>query len=80
MAQRPEWTRLPKAGSLCWLSGLSRSKLNQLILPCAENGSRPPVRSVVLRQPGRIKGVRLIHVASLLAYIEAQDTGRKEAA
>jgi hypothetical protein len=56
----PEFIRLPKSPRLCPYSGLSRSKLNELILPCPANDHKPPVRSVVLRQKGKVKGVRLI--------------------
>lgn len=68
----PEWTRLPKSGTRCPWTGLTRSKLNELVLPCAANDFKPPVRSACLRQRGRVKGVRLIHLASLLAFIEQQ--------
>jgi hypothetical protein len=68
----PEFIRLPKAGSREPFTGLSRSKLNQLILPNPENGFKPPVRSVVLRKRGAIRGVRLIFLDSLVAYIREQ--------
>ena len=65
---RPEWIRLPQGG-LCPWTGLTRSKLYELILPCAKNGFQPPVRSVCLAPLGTKKGVRLIHLASLLDYL-----------
>jgi hypothetical protein len=68
----PEFIRLPKPGSREPFTGLSRSKLNQLILPSEENGHKPPVRSVVLRKRGAIRGVRLIFLDSLIAYIREQ--------
>jgi len=71
---QPEFIRLPKGG-LEPYSGLSRSKLNQLVLPCRENGYKAPVRSVCLRKPGAVKGTRLIHLASLLAYLNSQMEG-----
>ncbi|MEJ0000851.1 MAG: hypothetical protein WDO13_17800 [Verrucomicrobiota bacterium] len=74
---RPEFIRLPKTG-VEFYTGLTRSKLNALILPCAENGGRPPVRSVCLRQPGRQKGVRLIHLQSLLDYLSTRIEGGEE--
>ena len=72
--ERPEFIRLPKGGAEHF-TGLTRSKLNALILPCAENNQKPPVRSVCLRQPGRQKGVRLIHLKSLLDYLNSQLEG-----
>ena len=68
---RPEFIRLPKGG-LCPYTGLSRSKLNQLILPCEQNEFKPPVKSVCLRQRGAIKGTRLIVLDSLLDYLYSQ--------
>ena len=50
--------------------GLSRSTLNELVLPCPENKNRPPVKSVVLRKRGARTGIRLIELASLRAYLE----------
>jgi hypothetical protein len=72
VAIRPEFIRLPKTGTACPHSGLSRSTLNSLILPCAGNGYKPPVRSCVLRQHGRLKGIRLIEFESLCSYIRSQ--------
>ena len=69
---RPEFIRLPKSGTMCPYSGLSRSTLNSLILGCAANGYKPSVRSHVLRQHGRLKGVRLIDFESLCSYIRGQ--------
>jgi hypothetical protein len=68
----PEYVRLPPPGKLDPLCGLTRSYLNFLILPLKENDFRPPVRSSVLRQPNAKTGVRLVNVASLLAYIKNQ--------
>jgi hypothetical protein len=66
---REEWIRLPSPGSVCPYSGLKRTQINGLVLPCAANGHKPPVRSVSLRKPGGVKGTRLIHLQSLLDYL-----------
>ena len=68
---KPDWIRLPRAGEKCPYSNLSRSTLNNLILPCKANKNVPPVKSAVVRQKGATRGVRLIHRASLMAYIAA---------
>jgi hypothetical protein len=68
---KPEFLRLPKAGTLCPYSGLARSKMNELILPCAANDFRPPVASVSLRNRGQIKAVRLIVYDSLMTYLRS---------
>lgn len=74
MPSRPEFIRLPLHGPCPW-TGLTRAKLNQLVLPCAANNFRAPVRSVSLAPPGKAKGVRLIHLASLLAHLHEHCTG-----
>ena len=66
---KPEFVRLPKSGSRCPHTGLSRSKLNQLVLPCKENDFKPPVESKVLRSRGTIRGTRLIVFDSLINYL-----------
>jgi len=67
-----EFMRLPPAGQQDPIFGLKRSYLNLLILPCRENGYRPPVKSIVLHRTRGRKGVRLIEIASLRAYIRQQ--------
>ena len=63
-----EFIRLPKRGP-CPITGLTRSKLYDLISPNEDNGFKPPVKSVSLRKPGQIKGTRLIVLQSLLDYL-----------
>jgi hypothetical protein len=78
---QPEFLRLPPPRQHDPLFGLTRSYLNTLILPCAANGYRPEVKSVVLRRRGSRYGVRLVSVASLRAFIlahEAEGAGRAE--
>lgn len=66
----PEYLRLPKPGTRDPVFGLSRTVLNELILPCPDNKGRPPVRSVVLRKRGARTGIRLIDLDSLRAYLD----------
>jgi hypothetical protein len=68
---KPEFIRLPKPGTLCQWTGLSRSKLNELILPSPVNSYRPPVRSISLRNRGQVKAVRLIVLDSLISYLRS---------
>lgn len=68
----PEFVRLPRPGFRCPVTGLSRSTLNELVLPSAANEFRPPVRSHVLRKSGSLRGIRLISLRSLLDHIQAQ--------
>ena len=68
-SQQQEYLRLPKVGHLCSVTGLSRSSLNELILPCASNGNNPPVKSIVLKKKHNVRGIRLIVKSSLLDYL-----------
>ena len=72
---KPEFIRLPKSGTRCPYTGLSRSKMNQLVLPCKENDFKPPVESKVLRKRGTIRGTRLIVFDSLMEYLNGLDDG-----
>ena len=68
---KPEYIRLPTRG-LCPFTGLSRSKLYELILASETNNYNPPVKSVSLRKKGQIKGTRLIVLQSLLDYLKKE--------
>ena len=68
-----EFIRLPKTGTLCPFTGLTRSKMNELVLACPANDHKPPVKSVCLRQKGAVKGVRLIVYRSLMDYLHGQE-------
>ena len=63
----PEFIRLPKSGTRCPWTSLSRSAINELILP-----ANAPVKSVVLRRRGAKRGQRLIHLQSLIDFLNAQ--------
>ncbi len=75
MAERegtlPVWVRAPKRGHEFY-SGCSRPKLY-------EWAGKNYIRSVSIREPGRIKGVRLFHLASILAFIEQCEKESKAA-
>ncbi len=67
---QPVFIRLPKSGTRCPLTGLSRSALNGLILPTPANNYRPPVQSKILKQNRHAtRGIRLVMVSSLLAHL-----------
>jgi hypothetical protein len=63
----PEFIRLPKNGQRCHHTGLSRASINELIL-----GTSAPVKSVYLRKPGTARGIRLVHLPSLLAHLHRE--------
>jgi hypothetical protein len=66
----PEFIRLPKPGQLCPWTGLSRSKMNELVLPGAANDGKPPVKSVFLRKKGSLRGCRLVVYESLVSFLK----------
>ena len=71
-AANPEWIRLPKTNTRCSHTGLSRSAMNMLILPCNQNGFKPEVHSISLRRRGLKRGPRLINLSSLLDYLRSK--------
>ena len=66
---KPEWVRLPAPGGRCRFTGLSRSTLNALTMAGSANDGVPPVKSVVLRKRGALRGIRLINFDSLMGYL-----------
>jgi hypothetical protein len=58
----PVWVRAPKRGHEFY-SGCTRAKLY-------EWAGKRFIRSVSIREPGRVKGVRLFQLASIPAFIE----------
>lgn len=65
--QLPEFLRLPRAGSRCPVTGLSRATINALIL-----GDNPSVKSICLRRRGSARGIRLVVTISLLEFLYQQ--------
>ena len=61
--QTDDWGRLPKPGER--LMGLSRTTLLEII-----QDPKTEVKSAVIRKPGRVRGIRLIFLPSLLTYFE----------
>ena len=71
----PTWIRLPKPGGRCRYSSLSRTSLNQLLIPGAANHGKPPVKSCIIKKPGAIRGIRLISYPSLMTFLDSQQEG-----
>ena len=57
----PVWIRAPKNGSE-FFTGFSRAKLYQL-------ADQKHIRSTAVREPGKVRGTRLFHLASILDFI-----------
>ena len=68
-----EWIPMPKTGERCSISGLSRSAMRILVVPCSENEGNPPVESKRFQIPkwGSARK-RFVRVASLREWIEKQ--------
>jgi len=65
----PITIRLPRTGARCPWTGLTRSTLNDLVLPNKSNNFNPAVKSRLLKAKGAARGVRLIDFASLKEYL-----------
>jgi hypothetical protein len=68
---KPKYVPLPSGKEHEYYSGLGRSYLNTLILPCESNNYKPPVKSISLKKIGFSRGKRLIVLESLLDYIDS---------
>ena len=75
---QPEFIRLPKNGSHCPYTGLSRTSLNELILPNKKNHSKPQVKSFSLKKKHQLRGIRLISYSSLVDYLSTFADGGDE--
>jgi len=62
--QTEDWIRLPKPGNRLPGLELTRSTILEMI---QDPGSG--VRSAVIRRPGRTRGIRLVYMPSLFAYL-----------
>lgn len=70
--QLPVWIRSPKSGPEHYV-GFTRAKLYEL----AGDGK---IRSVSIREPGKVKGVRLFHLGSILDFVARCEASANEAA
>src|SRR5262245_2151960 len=79
---QPYTFRLPRNGQTDPYFGGSRTFWNQRVLPNKSNGGRPPVKSIVEKQPGSKRGIRFILFESAKSYFkrlaENQAPGRPE--
>lgn len=66
----PPFLRLPKAGTRCPYTQLSRTSLSELITPTLRNGGKPPVQAQCLRAHRHaVRGVWLIPAESLFRHL-----------
>ena len=80
MNTTPVWIRIPRSGETCPLTGLTRSTMLSLVLPCAANRFAPPVVSqLLLSNPTARRGVRLVAYDDLCRHIRSQPAHRRSA-
>ena len=60
----PIWIRAPRVGRE-FFTGFTRAALYEM-------ASAGRIRTCSVRKPGRIRGTRLFHLGSILAFIESQ--------
>lgn len=72
------WLRLPRPGTRCPVSGLSRTSLTELATPCARNRFRPLVQARTLKRKNAARGILLINRDSLLEYLSGLPTPGSE--
>ena len=60
---------MPRYGTACPYSSLSRSAVDLLVRPQPKNDYRPPVKSKIFRAEGKGKGIRLVEYASLMSFL-----------
>lgn len=68
----PEWSFVPRRDEHCLYSGLSRRSILLLVIPSKSNDFTPPVKSVMVRLTGNIRGRRLVSIPSLLDFLERE--------
>ena len=68
LGELPVWVRAPKSGQRERYTAVSRSKLYEW----ADAGL---IVSRSIRSPGRVRGVRLFSLPSLMEFIERSETG-----
>jgi len=71
----PYCFRVPKPRELDPYFGGARTFWFQRILPSAANNFRPDVRSVVVRQKGKLRGIRFIIFESAVDYFRKLEAG-----
>jgi hypothetical protein len=69
---KPEYIPIPRTGTKCPYCGLSRSGIYNLIRPTKANGYKAVVKSSVVRLPGKNRGRRMVHYASMMDCLNAQ--------
>lgn len=77
---RPEFIRLPKPGTNCPITGLSRTSMYNLTVPCPANGYKPDVPAKCLRKRGNQRGTWYVPFEALVAYMNGLPTGHGKGA
>ena len=70
MMNAPIQFRLPKQGQVDPWWSCNRSFWNERILPTERNNFKPDVKSIVVKQKGRKRGVRFVLFQSARSYFD----------
>ena len=68
---KPQYISIPRTGTKCSISGLSRSGIYNLISPTKANGHKVVVASSEVILPGKKRGRRMICYESLMRYMRS---------
>jgi len=68
---KPQYISIPRTGTKCSISGLSRSGIYNLISPTKANGHKVIVASSEVKLPGKKRGRRMICYESLMRYMRS---------
>jgi hypothetical protein len=74
--QECEFLRIPARGTKCPISKLSRTAVEELVVPSQKNNFNPPIKAKYHRRPGKLRGVWLIPKAEFLNYFNNLPTSR----
>jgi hypothetical protein len=71
----PVYIRLPPPGGRCAYTGLSRSALSEICIPCRRNRNKPPVVSIALPKKHKLakRQARLINFERLMRFLREQE-------
>jgi hypothetical protein len=71
-----EFLRIPSRGEKCPITGLSRTSVEEIVVPSKKNNFNPPVRARLRRKPGKLRGIWLIPRQEYIRYFNKLPTSR----
>jgi hypothetical protein len=74
--QEDEFLRIPARGAKCPISKLSRTAVEELVVPSKKNNFNPAIKAKYHRRPGKLRGTWLIPRQAYLEYFNNLPTSR----